>query len=59
MRVDFTVAAQVPDANVTSAVLSDDGTQVAFATVAANVVAGDQNGVEDVFVRTTGMPPSP
>jgi Tol biopolymer transport system component len=58
VRVDFTVAAQVPDANVISAALSDDGTQVAFVTAVANVVAGDQNGVEDVFVRKTGMPPS-
>jgi hypothetical protein len=58
VRIDFTVAAQVPNASVTSARLSDDGTQVAFATDATNVVAGDGNGLHDVFVRETGMPAS-
>ncbi len=57
VREDFTVAAQLPDAGVSNAVLSDSGTAVAFVTAATNVVAGDHNGVDDVFVRETGMTP--
>ncbi len=32
-------------------VLSEDGAQVAFASVATNLIAGDTAGVQDVFVR--------
>jgi Tol biopolymer transport system component len=31
--------------------ISDDGTAVAFASLASNLVAGDTNGLADVFVR--------
>jgi Tol biopolymer transport system component len=34
-----------------SAVLSDDGNRVAFASSASNLVSGDTNGAFDVFVR--------
>lgn len=34
-------------------VISDDGTRVAFTSSAANLVAGDADGVEDVFLRDT------
>jgi hypothetical protein len=54
-REDFTVAAQLPDADVTSAVLSPEGRSVAFVTRATNMVPDDSNGVDDVFVRPTGM----
>jgi hypothetical protein len=54
--VDFSVAAQIPDASTGNAALSDDGTAVAFASPAPDLVPGDHNGVEDVFVRPTGIP---
>ncbi len=37
--------------------MSDDGRTVAFATSAADVVPGDDNGVNDVFVWREGLPP--
>ena len=38
-------------------VFSPDGTKVAFASAASNLVAGDTNGVEDIFVKnlSTGV----
>jgi TolB protein len=58
-RPDISLSGQEADADIVSAVLSDDGTYVAFATAATNLIPDDHNGVGDVFVRTTGMPPSP
>jgi peptidyl-prolyl cis-trans isomerase B (cyclophilin B) len=34
--------------------ISDDGTIIAFTSLATNLVAGDTNGVTDVFVRDVG-----
>ncbi|MEA2293787.1 MAG: hypothetical protein QOE86_1426 [Solirubrobacteraceae bacterium] len=53
------LASQAPDgspANGPSTVpaLSGDGRQVAFVSGATNLVAGDTNGADDIFVRTAG-----
>lgn len=37
--------------------ISSDGRFVAFQSAATNLVAGDTNGVRDVFVRDRGVPP--
>jgi hypothetical protein len=58
-RPDISLSGQEADADIVSAVLSDDGTQVAFSTTATNLIPDDHNGVADVYVRKTGMPPSP
>ena len=58
VREDITVAGQVANDKVFPAVLSDDGTYVAFATPATNVVSDDTNGTDDIFTRRTGIPPS-
>ena len=58
-RPDISLSGQEADADIVSAVLSDDGTYVAFATAATNLIPDDHNGVADVYVRKTGMPPSP
>jgi Tol biopolymer transport system component len=39
--------------------ISDDGTVIAFASMATNLVAGDTNGRIDVFVRAAGAAPPP
>jgi hypothetical protein len=39
------------DQNTTNALLSHDGRYVGFSSEASNLVAGDTNGKEDVFVR--------
>ncbi len=38
----------------TQAVISQDGSRVAFASDASNLVVGDSNGVRDVFVKNLG-----
>jgi Tol biopolymer transport system component len=38
--------------------ISASGRFVAFSSLAGNLVAGDNNGVQDVFVRDRGTPPS-
>jgi hypothetical protein len=58
VRLDFSVAAQIPAASTTGPALSDDGTAVAFVNAASDLVPDDHNGADDVFVRKTGMPPS-
>lgn len=58
-RPDISLSGREANADIVNAVLSDDGTYVAFATDAANLIPDDHNGVGDVFVRKTGMPPSP
>jgi Tol biopolymer transport system component len=40
-----------PDGDSTDPVVSGDGTVVAFESNASNLVAGDTNGVPDIFVR--------
>lgn len=41
-----------PDGDSTSPAMSADGSTVAFASKATNLVTGDTNGVADVFVRS-------
>ncbi|HYH57910.1 MAG TPA: Ig-like domain-containing protein [Thermoleophilaceae bacterium] len=47
-----TGAGTVGDAASGDPAISADGTHVAYDSAATNLVAGDTNGVEDVFVRT-------
>jgi lysophospholipase L1-like esterase len=65
-RVDLDDAANQPNDNSANPVMSSDGRFVAFASVATNLVAGDTNGLDDVFVRDrcpdgscVGTPPAP
>ena len=44
------------DADSQSPSLSSDGKYIAFASVATNLVAGDTNGVSDIFVYDTTQP---
>lgn len=39
--------------------ISGDGTRIAFRSAATNLVAGDTNGVQDVFLREDVPPPPP
>ena len=50
-RVSLDSAGTQGDANSFSPSISDDGRYVAFRSAATNLVAGDTNGVRDVFVR--------
>ncbi len=49
-------AVAAPGTNTRASVYSADGRYVAFASLASNLVRGDRNGVQDVFVhdRQTG-----
>ena len=44
---------------VSSAVFSANGQVIAFEDIAGNLVAGDNNGVQDVFVRDLSAEPPP
>jgi len=44
----------IPNGDSTQPSLSETGTYVAFRSAASNLVAGDSNGVEDIFYRTPG-----
>jgi Tol biopolymer transport system component len=50
-RVSVSTAGDEGDANVQQVSLSPDGRYVVFASYASNLVAGDTNGVSDIFVR--------
>lgn len=53
-RVNLGIAgAQATGGGSTVTDISDDGRFVVFSSTATNLVAGDSNGVEDVFVRDT------
>jgi TolB protein len=58
-RLDMAITGEEAGGQILNAVLSDDGTYVAFATDAGNLIPDDQNGDADVFVRKTGIAPSP
>lgn len=47
--------ATTPDADITSVSISDDGRYIAFASPADNLVAGDTNGVSDIFIVDTNL----
>jgi Tol biopolymer transport system component len=51
MSVTAPVASRQADGSSHSGVLSDDGRYIAFTSVASNLVAGDNNGLADIFVR--------
>lgn len=50
-RVSLSDTEGQPDAAATDVSLSGDGRYAAFASEATNLVAGDTNGVRDIFVR--------
>ncbi len=50
-RVGVSITGEEPNADIVAAILSDDGHQTGFVTDADNLVANDDNGVSDVFVR--------
>jgi hypothetical protein len=58
-RVSISTTGKEADADVTGALLSDDGHQIAFTTTAGNLVPDDHNGVADVFERPGLAPPTP
>lgn len=58
-RVSISTAGKEADADVTGALLSDDGHQIAFTTAAGNLVPEDHNGVADVFERPGLAAPTP
>ncbi len=51
VRVSVDSNGVLADGDSQPAALSSDGTRVAFASVATNLVAGDTNGASDVFLR--------
>jgi hypothetical protein len=51
VRVDVSVSGAQANGNVGPAALSSDGHSAAFQSFASNLVAGDTNGLRDVFVR--------
>ncbi|HVX18507.1 MAG TPA: Ig-like domain repeat protein [Acidimicrobiales bacterium] len=53
-QLDVGSGGAAPDGASFDPVISGDGSHVAFESVATNLVAGDTNGVEDVFERPTG-----
>lgn len=50
-RVSVASGGAQADGDSISAAISDDGSRVAFASTASNLVSGDTNGAFDVFVR--------
>lgn len=52
-RVSVDSSGAQADSNSDSPAISDDGTRVAFSSDATNLVAGDTNGVRDIFVHDT------
>lgn len=54
VSVDTTGAEANGPSEVTTGAISADGQCVAFASLATNLVAGDSNGFQDVFVRERG-----
>lgn len=50
-RVSQSNTVSQPDGGSSAPSISGDGSRVAFASTATNLVAGDVNGVSDVFVR--------
>ena len=44
-------AGQEPDSASTEPAISDDGRHVAFKSLSGNLVTGDSNGSDDIFVR--------
>lgn len=52
LRASLSSAGDEPNQNVLEACITGDGAFVAFVTGASNLVAGDVNGYEDVFVRS-------
>jgi hypothetical protein len=51
IRIDVSTAGAQANAAVRFAALSSDGRWAAFTSSASNLVAGDTNGVRDVFAR--------
>ena len=51
-RLSTTATGVQANGQSTDPVFSPDGTRVAFSSLATNLVAGDTNGVGDVFVKT-------
>jgi flagellin-like hook-associated protein FlgL len=49
--VDTSSSGQLGNASASSATVSADGRYVAYSTTASNLVAGDTDGVSDVFVK--------
>jgi VCBS repeat-containing protein len=53
--VDRSAAGLAANSNATSGSVSSDGRYVAFASAATNLVAGDTNNLQDIFVKDTGV----
>jgi Tol biopolymer transport system component len=51
-RISVTTAGAQADAGGSDPSISNDGQVVAFRSEASNLVAGDENGAEDVFLRS-------
>jgi archaellum component FlaF (FlaF/FlaG flagellin family) len=58
-RVDVDSAGNPPDGFAADPVMSADGHYVAFDSNATNLVAGDTNGVYDIFLHELGEAPPP
>ncbi len=58
-RVSVAVDGGFPDASATTPAVANGGNTVAFESSATNLVAGDTNNAEDVFVRHLRRAPAP
>ena len=51
VKVSLSNGGAAPDAESGNCDLSDDGSRIVFASSAANLVGGDANGAQDIFLR--------